>query len=560
MEYRPDMLAPREPPEEKVNDCIRYIRGKQPKEVLEVIKSSKSLEVNILFKALEKMQGQPDFALSQSWTRKITLAYALKRGDKAALFSILARLAKGANEPEKAIQEALGATVDPVELEKQKRFSTKALKLFQLSEKIARRDRAAIEAFYLKAKSDPEKRIREAISLHPELGEKDLTYVLERCLPREELAKQAAGVLASGGEERYQIELKELKTSDPLLCERVCKTMDAIAPTLASQERKGMQLNRLELFQITRAALQALAAPGERAPSVLQKKKSGLARTIHIDFSKQTFFIYSKWASIYASEGTSKRASGASGAMRLVNKRGAHISERELHYLQKYAKQYLHSIARYTGSSLQEKISIIMEAFESDLCPFSGYERQTRKLPATDVASIVKQIAIIVEGMHKEGDLHRDLKGKNILFRRDAVKGAVETVVSDFGLSCAASDDGHKRPTYGTANFTSPERLKEEPLLDALEQGIKDDSFALGCILYELLHAQPIPWGKDVREYYNTKDEAKRVQALEKYENALKSFKESQDPLENRLLACCKALLNANPKERWDMAYLNSQI
>jgi serine/threonine protein kinase len=247
--------------------------------------------------------------------------------------------------------------------------------------------------------------------------------------------------------------------------------------------------------------------------------------------------------------------------VRSVNKRDGMISPAELKYLQKYSRQHVRSVASYVsvkpGKPRVEKTSIIMDEFECDLCALSESDA-SRKIQLTSIADITRQIATTVQSMHAEGDIHRDLKGKNILYRVDPESGLEEVVVADFGLTYHAKTDTQQKECYGTANFTSPERLKGiKPTTEEerLQQGIADDMFAMGCLLFELLHRKRIPWGSDIREYYMKSNAKAKVRGLERYEKTLDALKieveKSADLKEKMLLQCCLQLLNPNPKERW---------
>jgi len=87
------------------------------------------------------------------------------------------------------------------------------------------------------------------------------------------------------------------------------------------------------------------------------------------------------------------------------------------------------------------------------------------------------QMAIALEQIHSKRMLHRDLKPDNVLFSLDAS----EIKISDFGLACVASSDLGVISRAGTLTYSSPEKASSKAY------GSKDDIWALGCIMSELL-------------------------------------------------------------------------
>ena len=117
--------------------------------------------------------------------------------------------------------------------------------------------------------------------------------------------------------------------------------------------------------------------------------------------------------------------------------------------------------------------------------------------------------------------------------------------------------------SHGTPNYTSIERLqglKELSEMKRLEQGMRDDMFALGCLLYELLHQKRIPWGASARRYYFKGDSRYKERALTLYESELTLLRKEHDTCtdlaQKRLLFCCLGLLDRDPTKRMQKSEL----
>ena len=131
-------------------------------------------------------------------------------------------------------------------------------------------------------------------------------------------------------------------------------------------------------------------------------------------------------------------------------------------------------------------------------------------IPLDDALPIAKQIAEALEAAHEQGIIHRDLKPANIKVRDD---GTVK--VLDFGLAkalgpepgTAAAGQLSQSPTItspamltgigmilGTAAYMAPEQAKGRPA------DKRCDTWAFGCVLYEMLTGRRAFDGEDVSD------------------------------------------------------------
>ena len=124
-------------------------------------------------------------------------------------------------------------------------------------------------------------------------------------------------------------------------------------------------------------------------------------------------------------------------------------------------------------------------------------------LPIEEALPLAAQVAEAIEYAHQKGVLHRDLKPANIMLSgRGASSDAPIVKVLDFGLAKALVGDAagaalNDSPTFtspaftqagvllGTAAYMSPEQARGK------EVDKRADIWAFGCVLFEMLSAQP---------------------------------------------------------------------
>jgi serine/threonine protein kinase len=108
------------------------------------------------------------------------------------------------------------------------------------------------------------------------------------------------------------------------------------------------------------------------------------------------------------------------------------------------------------------------------------------RLPPSEAARLILQVADGLEAAHRSGFVHRDIKPGNVLLD---VGG--HPLLADFGIAlelCSANGSRTATQTgkvMGTPGYMAPEQLSG----GAIDQ--RADVYALGAVLYELLTGQP---------------------------------------------------------------------
>jgi len=96
-----------------------------------------------------------------------------------------------------------------------------------------------------------------------------------------------------------------------------------------------------------------------------------------------------------------------------------------------------------------------------------------------EAKQIVRQMAEGLDAAHKLGILHRDFKSGNVMLCGEGER--LRVVITDFGLSRLAGDQGAAGMDGGTAAYSAPEQGKSP------QETARTDIYSLGVVLHEMV-------------------------------------------------------------------------
>ena len=146
--------------------------------------------------------------------------------------------------------------------------------------------------------------------------------------------------------------------------------------------------------------------------------------------------------------------------------------------------QHPHILSLYDSGEADGLVFYVMPYVEGE----SLRDRLAREhqLPVDDAVRTAREVADALQYAHEHGVVHRDIKPENILLHGG------HALVADFGIALAVSrSDGGTRMTETGMSLGTPHYMSPEQAMGEREITPKADIYALGCVLYEMLTAEP---------------------------------------------------------------------
>ncbi len=147
------------------------------------------------------------------------------------------------------------------------------------------------------------------------------------------------------------------------------------------------------------------------------------------------------------------------------------------------ALQHPHILPLFDSGEVAGQLFYVMPLIEGE----SLRDRLTREkqLPIADAVRIASEVASALDYAHRRGIIHRDIKPENILLHDG------RALVADFGIALAASKAGSTRMTETGMSLGTPHYMAPEQAMGEREITARADIYALGCVTYEMLTAEP---------------------------------------------------------------------
>jgi tetratricopeptide (TPR) repeat protein len=105
------------------------------------------------------------------------------------------------------------------------------------------------------------------------------------------------------------------------------------------------------------------------------------------------------------------------------------------------------------------------------------------KLPWDRVASIVQPLVRLLQKIHDDGLLHRNIKPENILIARDE-KGVETVMLLDFGTSVLWAAPGGQIDQMGGGGLLPPHAMSPQQLKKGASLDARTDLYSLGVVMY----------------------------------------------------------------------------
>ena len=160
-------------------------------------------------------------------------------------------------------------------------------------------------------------------------------------------------------------------------------------------------------------------------------------------------------------------------------------AERFLHEIKTTANlQHPHILSLFDSGEAGGFVFYVMPYVEGE--SLRDRLMREKQLPVEDAVRIAREVADALDYAHQHGVVHRDIKPENILLHGG------HAMVADFGIALAASrSDGSSRMTETGMSLGTPHYMSPEQAMGEREITPRSDIYALGCVLYEMLTAEP---------------------------------------------------------------------
>jgi serine/threonine-protein kinase len=146
--------------------------------------------------------------------------------------------------------------------------------------------------------------------------------------------------------------------------------------------------------------------------------------------------------------------------------------------------QHPHILSLFDSGEADGTVFYVMPYIEGE--SLRDRIKRDHQLPVEEAVRIAREVLDALEYAHKQGIVHRDIKPENILLHGG------HAMVADFGIALAASKvESGQRMTETGMSLGTPHYMSPEQAMGEREITPRSDIYAVGCVLYEMLTAEP---------------------------------------------------------------------
>jgi serine/threonine-protein kinase len=145
--------------------------------------------------------------------------------------------------------------------------------------------------------------------------------------------------------------------------------------------------------------------------------------------------------------------------------------------------QHPHILPLFDSGEADKLLFYVMPYVEGET--LADRIERDKQLPVDEALAIATVVAGALQHAHERGVIHRDIKPANILLQGG------QPVVSDFGIALAVRVGGGNRLTETGLSVGTPYYMSPEQATGDQQVGPPSDTYALACVLYEMLTGEP---------------------------------------------------------------------
>lgn len=189
-----------------------------------------------------------------------------------------------------------------------------------------------------------------------------------------------------------------------------------------------------------------------------------------------------------------------------------HDAYREIRILQELQHENLIRLERVLLKPSKGEVALVYDYADHDLSDIIRFHRGKTPCNPRVVKSILHQVLQGLAFLHRNWVMHRDMKPANILIMGDSSPEPGHVKIADLGLARIFQSPARKLSKDGdvvTIWYRAPELL-----LGSQHYTRAIDMWAVGCIFAELLLAQPLFPGDEIKGTNFQSDQLRRIFAV----------------------------------------------